>query len=117
MKKDPECGKCGEKDPAKFYGQKKRICGKCHNKYTIKQGQKKKTYMREKLGGKCSECGYDTYLCCLDIHHLDPDKKDVGWNTARGWSYKKIDRELEHCTLLCSNCHRAVHCGEIVIGA
>jgi transposase-like protein len=110
-----KCRECGETDPEKFYGAKRRICGKCHNKYTIAQGQKKKAYMREKFGNKCAECGFDKFQSALDIHHLDPCKKDVAFNTARGWSYEKIDRELEHCTLLCSNCHRAVHCGELEI--
>lgn len=107
------CKSCGETDPKRFYGHKRGICGTCQNKYNIRQGQKKKAYMREKLGGKCKECGFHKFPSALDIHHIDPEQKDVAWNTARGWSYNRIDKELENCVLLCANCHRAVHCGEL----
>ena len=30
---------CGEIDPNKFYGRKRKVCGKCHNQYTIKVGK------------------------------------------------------------------------------
>src|SRR5690242_11455571 len=36
------CGKCGEADPAKFYGRKRKWCGPCHNAYNTKQGQNKR---------------------------------------------------------------------------
>lgn len=106
---------CGETDPSKFYGNKKRICCKCHGKYTLKLGQKKKDRARKVLGDKCQECGYSKYKCSLDIHHLDPSSKDPNFASMRGWNWERIEREIQACVLLCKNCHTAVHTGELKI--
>jgi hypothetical protein len=110
------CNKCGEKDPSKFYGNKRHICGKCHAKYTTERGKRKKQFVCEKLGGKCVSCGYDKYVGSLDIHHKDPAKKDSNFRSKRGWSEERILKEIENCILLCRNCHAAFHAGELAIG-
>ena len=101
--------KCGETNPKKFYGKKCYICSKCHNQYTIKSGQEKREKARQVLGGKCISCGFDKYPCSLDIHHLDPSKKDKDFIQMRGWSWEKIEKEIKNCVLLCKNCHAAYH--------
>lgn len=105
------CGQCGESDPARFYGHKKRICGPCHNSYTLQRGQEIKQRARELLGGKCCCCGFATYQVSLDVHHLDPARKAPNFETMRGWSWPRVERELATCALLCKNCHAAVHAG------
>jgi RNase P subunit RPR2 len=107
---DYKC-KCGETDPNKFYGHKKSICGRCHNIYTLKIGQEKKDKARAFLGGKCKKCGFDEYKWSLDIHHLDPSKKDEYYSSMRSWSWSRIEREIKGCILLCKNCHAALHAG------
>lgn len=104
---------CGETDPNKFYGHKVSICAICHNKYNHDEGKKKREYIINKLGGKCKHCGYKKYKSGFDVHHLDPNKKDVSFASHRSWSYSRIDKELEHCVLLCSCCHNAYHSGEL----
>lgn len=104
---------CGETIPEKFYGNKKSICASCHNLYTIKKGIEKRLYALDKLGGKCVNCGYCEFTCSLDIHHLDPKIKDVNFSSFRGWTLKRIDKEIENCVLLCKNCHSAYHSGYI----
>ena len=42
---------CGETDKNKFYQNKTRICGKCHNQYTINKGKEKRNRAIEFLGG------------------------------------------------------------------
>lgn len=106
-----KCGECGETDPAKFYGHKQTMCAKCHNNYTIAKGYANRAHALEVLGGSCYACGFDKYPCSLDIHHTDPGLKDPAFNTMRGWSIERLDRELEHCVLLCKNCHSAYHSG------
>lgn len=60
------------------------------------------------MGGKCSHCGYSKYVGALEFHHLDPKEKDFGISgKVLGW--ERIKKELEKCTLLCSNCHREEH--------
>lgn len=120
LKTDPKskqiscrCCKCGETDSKKFYGRKKRICGKCHNKETLKLGKEKRFKAIRWLGGKCVICSYNKYMCSLDIHHLDPDRKDPNFNRWRGWSMERIYKELKRCTLVCKNCHAALHNGKL----
>jgi hypothetical protein len=106
---------CGETDPAKFYGHKKSVCGKCHNKYTSEKGREKKEYAVIKLGGCCKVCGFNKYNSGLDIHHLDPSKKDPNFRSHRSWKKERIDKELEHCMLLCKTCHAGVHSKDIIL--
>ncbi len=106
-----KCTKCGETNPDKFYGHKRTWCGACHNIYTSNQGRSKRERIIEYLGGCCSDCGYKKYTCSLDVHHFDPSKKDPSFASARGWSWERIEKELQGCCLLCKNCHAAVHAG------
>lgn len=63
----------------------------------------------------CKLCGEDE-SSCLDFHHLDPTKKEYSISSApRHKSFKKIMEEIEKCIVLCSNCHRKVHAGVIVL--
>lgn len=63
-------------------------------------------------GGKCLACGYKKCNRALVFHHLDPETKSFGIS-ARGVtrSWKKVQKELDKCVLLCSNCHAEVHDG------
>jgi len=111
--KEYTCGSCGEKDSKKFYGNKKAICGKCHNKYTIKKGRENRLKGIAYLGRECKACGYKKFSCSFDFHHTDPSKKDPNYQCMRGWSWERTKKELDKCILLCRNCHMAVHCREI----
>jgi len=61
----------------------------------------------ELLGGKCSICGLVDNPAVYDFHHRDPKEKDVGISQAKSWA--AIEKELEKCDLVCSNCHRKLH--------
>lgn len=111
----PHCGQCGEEDPAKFYGNKKHVCGKCHNKYTSDKGRILKQKARDYLGGRCVSCGFDKYSVALDIHHTDPSSKDPNFVSMRSWNWVRVEAELRSCILLCKNCHAALHAGLIEI--
>lgn len=70
----------------------------------------------ESLGGCCCNCGIKFDNCAMyDIHHIDFKKdfaiSNIQTNGARAWL--KIRDELRKCCLLCPNCHRGFHCGEI----
>jgi hypothetical protein len=109
--------RCGETDPAHFYGKKFNICANCHNKYVINRGRQTKVKIIKHLGGVCSNprCGFFLYRSALTIHHLDPAKKDPSFRSYRGWSWARIEKEIEGCILLCACCHIAVHAGELTI--
>lgn len=109
------CGRCGETDPAKFYGNKRKLCGTCHNAYNTKLGQERRLRAVRELGGKCRACGFDKYPCSLDLHHRDSKAKAPNFRSLRGWSWKRILVELQKCVLLCKNCHAAHHAGLLEI--
>jgi len=115
MLRELKCVKCGEEDPNKFYGHKKSYCGACHNAWTKENATQKRLKAVNHLGGKCSECGYNKYTCGLDIHHIDPSIKDSQFNNMRYWSWKRIEKEIVGCVLLCKCCHAAVHAGLVVL--
>jgi hypothetical protein len=104
-----KCSYCGETNPIKFYGHKKTICGNCHNKYTYQKSQENRLQGIKYLGGECNRCGYNEFTCSLDFHHKDPKNKHPVFGSHRGWSLKKLLKELEKCILLCKNCHAALH--------
>lgn len=107
-----KCGICGETDESKFYGHKKKVCGKCHNQYTKERYREKRDKVLEYMGGKCVSCGFDKFKSSLDIHHISPKEKDINFSSYRGWSWDRIKEEVDKCVLLCKNCHSAYHAGE-----
>jgi len=63
---------------------------------------------QKKIESGCQKCGYDEHPNALDYHHTDSNKVDSVSNLVRNnYSRKKISVEIEKCTLLCANCHRA----------
>lgn len=67
----------------------------------------------EMLGGKCSICGYNKCAASLDFHHLDKSIKDKDIKEMMHLSWKRIEKEISKCILLCANCHRELHYKEI----
>lgn len=47
----------------------------------------------------------------LDLHHLDPNEKDLNPSSAIGFSTTSMKKEIRKCIVLCANCHRKVHAG------
>jgi len=51
---------------------------------------------------------------CLDMHHIDGEDKE--FILARCvYALPKILAEAEKCEVLCSNCHRKVHAGLLIV--
>lgn len=44
----------------------------------------------------------------LDFHHTSPDEKEGSISNLVD-SPNKLEKELEKCIVLCSNCHRDLH--------
>lgn len=108
---------CGEVDPKKFYGHKRHVCGKCQNAYVIRKGKETRDRIIAHLGGECKHCGYNTCSEALDVHHTNPKKKDPNFGSIRGWSWKRIEKELQDCVLLCKNHHTEHHAGILILEA
>ena len=69
------------------------------------------------FGGKCGICSYNRCLRALELHHLDPTKKELSFGRilARACNWDRVVAELRKCTLLCANCHREFHDGLITL--
>jgi transcription elongation factor Elf1 len=119
-----DCSKCGalreypqshswcvdcrrEYDRIRFQNDKERING-------VKREYRKTqvtNYQKYKSDAGCLICGENDAVC-LDAHHLDPSEKDFNLADKVGvWSWGSIQKELDKCVVLCSNCHRKFHAG------
>lgn len=107
---------------------KKRICRRCKKEFVLNRSKGNKGYQcnscataikgiraKERAlkykGCKCQICGYDECTEALEFHHLNPQQKQMNFNTAIMGKYKwdTIKQELDKCILVCSNCHRELH--------
>lgn len=70
-----------------------------------------KQRIMDAFGGQCAICKYSTCPSAIDLHHLDPLKKDFSFGSIRAnpKSWEKIVVELRKCVMLCKNCHAEVH--------
>lgn len=76
-----------------------------HNK---RQSLRKQAYVaKRKIDSGCEKCGYDKHPSALHFHHKDSSEKEkaVSILANQGYSIEKIDKEIEKCIVLCSNCH------------
>jgi hypothetical protein len=86
----------------------------CHNCFTMhmeKRDQRKRRAV-EYLGGRCADCGYQTdFVTVYDFHHKDKSEKtvEISYLITANVGWKKLQRELDKCILLCANCHRIRH--------
>lgn len=74
----------------------------------------KERYKNLKNNSKCFICG-ESESCCLEFHHLDSNLKNENLSKMIYFSNQKFNEELSKCICLCSNCHRKVHFGLIVL--
>lgn len=65
---------------------------------------------------KCCICGFDKYPSALEFHHINPEEKEFGITVDT--TTKALDKQIEElkkCILVCSNCHRGIHSGNVKI--
>lgn len=99
------------KEYQKLHYQKKKQYYK--DKAEERQQKLKYEFLEFKKGLKCSNCA-ENHTATLDFHHIDPSKKEntISQAIIRGWGKERLNKELEKCIVLCSNCHRKLHYNE-----
>lgn len=88
--------------------------GKEHDAALIRRLIKQKAV--EYKGSECYICKKHFPNSVYDFHHLDPQQKDFSLgekNSTVKW--EKVIIELDKCILVCANCHRLIHAGEVQI--
>jgi hypothetical protein len=73
-----------------------------HKEYQIKRYHKRMEEARQKLGGRCVNCGCEDDL---EIDHIDWRTKSIPLNKLWSIAKARFDKELEKCQLLCDPCH------------
>jgi hypothetical protein len=101
------CKECWKEIRKKSYNKNKKIT-------TIRNKRNKQRnvewYNEYKSNLICSKCG-ENHPACLEFHHDDPNKKEfnVSELIRTTYSIKRILKEIEKCTIFCSNCHKKYH--------
>lgn len=63
----------------------------------------------------CRFCS-ETEPVCLEFHHLDPSAKEHQIANSLGMNIEALFEEIKQkCICLCSNCHKKVHAGILVV--
>jgi len=81
----------------------------CNNCVSNRRRLENKKRAVQYLGGKCIKCGFNSHLAALEFHHLNPNEKDFTLGNRLNRKWDKVQKELDKCILLCSNCHRIEH--------
>lgn len=88
-------------------------CDRCAVEHVTKRRKLLKVKAVEYKGGICVMCGYSKCIGAMEFHHIDPLKKDFHFGTGNTKAWYKVQLELDKCILVCSNCHREIHFGEL----
>lgn len=80
-----------------------------------KRGNDRKRYFIEKLGGKCSSCGYCKNMSALDFHHVSDKSFALSIRKLSNTNLASLEKEAQKCILLCANCHREHHYPENIL--
>ena len=78
---------------------------------------KKRAIKRELLaykgGAICSSCGYDEYEGALQLHHRNPEEKEIAFSqtplNSTDCTMERLKKEADKCDVLCANCHFELH--------
>lgn len=109
-KSDRNCTVSGCKNPV----GKRGAHDMCKNHYLDFRSSNRKMHYIKLMGPECQMCRGIFQPCCYDFHHKDPMKKEDQISAMfRDASDKKLSEEISKCILLCSNCHRIEHYGQI----
>lgn len=97
-----------KKNPEKTKGYA-RAFNKRHPELWDKLAQERKLCLDEyKSDNGCIICG-ETEPCCLDFHHLNPNKKDANVGSLLSNNIETLINEIRKCILVCKNCHAKIH--------
>ncbi|KKN26718.1 hypothetical protein LCGC14_0871990 [marine sediment metagenome] len=117
--------KLHESDP---YEGKKTECKICDREYIYRRrsghtinkcnscmANSKRLKLKKKMvkykGGQCFMCRYNRCLQALEFHHRNPKTKKFCLSGAHCRKWTIIKKELDKCSLVCSNCHKEIEAG------
>ena len=110
------CSKCNRDLPKSSFpfrnkgnNKLRAECKDCNRELQQKIYNRNKEYIDNWKKQGCLKCG-ETRIYLIDAHHVDPIIKDKNLSKLKiNCSLEKIQKELDKCIPLCSNCHREFH--------
>lgn len=110
------CSKCNRDLPFDEFPYRNRNknhlrteCKDCNRKLQQEIYNRNKGYINNWKSQGCIKCGEKRYYL-IDAHHKNPEEKDKDLCRLKvNCSIDKIQKELDKCVPLCSNCHREFH--------
>lgn len=98
------CNLCGEVSLKSYQARPRTMCPPC----TVRvRRYRMKAAAVERLGGKCTACGWSGPIAGYDFHHLRDKKFTIGRSANKSWD--SVVEEIDKCKLLCSTCHSIKH--------
>ena len=96
----------------RHYSENPELCKASTEKRRLKNREQFNSF---KSTLSCIFCN-EAETSCLDFHHTDPTSKEVEISkVVDSWSWNRLMKEVAKCVTLCSNCHRKVHAGKLVL--
>jgi hypothetical protein len=87
-------------------------CGRCNSAAVAARRRTVKEVLVAEAGGRCSACGFGTYVGALQFHHRDPRTKAFALSDQGiTRSLMAAREEARKCVLLCANCHAMAEAG------
>lgn len=110
------CSKCNRDLPKSSFpfrnkgnNKLRAECKDCNRELQQKIYNRNKEYIDNWKKQGCLKCG-EMRIYLIDAHHIDPTIKDKNLSKLKiNCSLEKIQKELDKCIPLCSNCHREFH--------
>lgn len=100
-----------DQEKRKVYRRKWYSLNKASEKIHVFRRKKriKEWFFNYKNNLICTKCGL-SHPAIIDFHHNTGKKENnISKMIADGYSIERIQKELEKCIVLCSNCHRKEH--------
>lgn len=95
-----------------------RNTDKCKKWVYERRERLKQAVYKFKIGSKCKICKEvcdKKQVKKFDFHHKDPRNKEfeIGDAVSRGYSLKRIRKEMKKCQFVCSECHSSITLGSL----
>lgn len=130
---EKECSKCGKVLPVSEFQTRNgksrgRICNACSRDLSRKVMRRRKLWSNNEIrsllmgpDARCCICGFHRFMVSLEFHHVNRNLKDSSISrlvgvfsySGRPETWSALVAEVRKCVILCANCHRALHVGEV----
>lgn len=87
----------------------RHICSECYgNSKKMRKNKIRNQILEYKKTLKCIKCNNNDYRV-LEFHHNGNKDFNISDAKSKGYSFEKIKKEIQKCSVLCANCHRIEH--------